>query len=110
MKGRTRPDSGLEKKKIFWWIGLAAASLLLLWLLFAPGRGYVHYRKMQREMKELAQETKRMEAKNLELVEEINRLKTDKSYLEEVARQKHGMLKKDEMVFEFTAPRKKGKE
>ena len=79
----------------------------LLWFLFAPGRGYVEYRKLQREIDSLTQENSRLEAKNTELVEDIKRLKSDEAYIEDVARKKHGLLKKDEMVYEFEPAKKK---
>ncbi|MDX9833906.1 MAG: septum formation initiator family protein [Desulfobulbus sp.] len=96
------PDRGLLRI-----LGLVVVALLLLWVLFAPGRGYYHFRKMQREIDMLAAENSRLEARNLILSEDIKRLKSDEIYIEEIARKKHGLLKKDETVFEFTPRTKK---
>ena len=104
--GRGRQDDILPDRRVFWGLGLLVAVLALLWVVFAPGRGYYHFRKMQREIDTLAAENTRLEARNVELSEDIRRLKSDEAYIEEIARQKHGLLKKDEMVYEFT-PRKK---
>jgi cell division protein FtsB len=91
----------------FWVFALVVAVLLLLWVVFAPGRGYYHFRKMQREIDMLAAENSRLEARNLELSEDIRRLRSDEAYIEEIARQKHGLLKKNETVYEFKPRSKK---
>ena len=49
----------------------------------------------------LAAENSRLEARNLELSEDIRRLRSDEAYIEEIARQKHGLLKKNETVYAF---------
>ena len=40
--------------------------------------------------------------KNNALRAEVMRMKTDMRYLEDVAREQHGLLKKDETVFDFS--------
>ena len=45
--------------------------------------------------------------KNNALREEIKRVTTDVRYLEDVAREQHGLLKKDEMVFDFSPKERK---
>jgi len=104
---RKKQEETGQDKKILWYLGLIAGIFLLLWLLFAPGRGYFHYRKLQKEIATLSQENSQLEAKNIELTEDIKRLKSDDAYLEEVARKKHGLLKKNETVYEFEPPKKK---
>jgi cell division protein FtsB len=102
-----RSDDTRPNRKVLWILGAAVVVLCLLWFLFAPGRGYVQYRKLQREIDSLNKENSRLEAKNTELVEDIKRLKSDEAYIEDVARKKHGLLKKDEMVYEFEPAKKK---
>ncbi len=104
---RKNQEEQQQTKKILWYAGLIVAVLLLLWILFAPGRGYLHYRKLQKTIDTLAQENRQLEAKNIELSEDIKRLRSDDTYLEEVARKKHGLLKKNETVYEFEAVKKK---
>ena len=55
----------------------------------------------------MTQENSQLEAKNAELTKDIKRLQSDDTYLEEVARKKHGLLKKNETVYEFDPPKKK---
>lgn len=50
-------------------------------------------------------EKNRLEVKNIELAEEIRRLRSDDVYLEGVARKRHGLLKKNETVYEFDSGR-----
>lgn len=92
---------------MLWILGGLVMLFFLLWILFAPGRGLLHYLKLQREIAALTEENSRLEARNIELSEDINKLRSDDKYLEEVARKKHGLLKKNETVFEFEPPKKK---
>ena len=52
-------------------------------------------------------EKQKLVEKNNVLREEIKRVTTDVNYLEEVAREQHGLLKKDEMVFDFSPKEQK---
>ena len=107
MATRKRQEDNQQGKKIFWYLGLIIVVLFLLWIFFAPGRGYFHYQKLQREITNLTRENSQLAAKNTELSQDIKRLQSDDAYLEEVARKKHGLLKKNETVYEFEAPKKK---
>jgi cell division protein FtsB len=66
-----------------------------------------YHLRLKKEVAALTEENRRLEAKNTELTEDINRLRSDDKYLEEVARKKHGLLRKDETVFEFEPSKKK---
>ena len=48
-----------------------------------------------------------LQQRNLALAEEIERLKNDEAYLEHLAREKYGMLKKNEEIYELKTSRKK---
>jgi cell division protein FtsB len=104
---RKRQEERRHDAKMLWTLGAVTALLFLLWVCFAPGRGFFHYRKLQREISALTEENARLETKNVELSQDIKRLQSDDAYLEEVARKKHGLLKKNETVFEFEAGKKK---
>ena len=79
---------------------LLVAVVSVLWLLFAPNWGLVHYRKLQNQVDSLARENRDLEERNAELLKEIDRLQDDDTYLEELARQKYGLLKENETVYE----------
>ena len=102
-----REEGELRDKKMMWLLGSVVVLFFLLWILFAPGRGFFHYLKLQREISSLTEENARLEARNVELTADIKRLQSDNAYLEQVAREKHGLLKKNEMVFEFEPLKKK---
>jgi len=107
MATRKRQEDNRRDAKVLWTLGVVVALFFLLWVFFAPGRGFFHYRELQREITALTEENARLETKNVELSEDIKRLQSDDAYLEEVARKKHGLLKKNETVFEFEAAKKK---
>ncbi len=77
-----------------------------LWLFFAPN-GVVRYYRLRQEIAELKQENEILEQQKSSLAEDIERLKTDPAYLEEVTRDKYGFIRKNEMIFDFSKRRKK---
>lgn len=104
---RRQQDDTPQEKRTLWFLGGLIVLFFLLWILFAPGRGLIDYFRLRSEVNALSEENRRLEARNIELSEDIRRLRSDDRYLEEVARKKHGLLKKDETVFEFDPPKKK---
>lgn len=107
MATRKQQEDNRQDSKMLWFLGALVVVFFLLWILFAPGRGFLHFLKLRKEIAELTEENSRLEARNVELSEDIKRLRSDDKYLEEVARKKHGLLKKNETVFEFEPPKKK---
>ena len=81
---------------------LILVSLALLWVLLSPTTGVYGLLKLRREAARLEQQTKALQQSNEELRQEIDRLQNDPEYLERVAREKYGMLKKNEQVFDFS--------
>jgi cell division protein FtsB len=73
-----------------------------IWLLFAPGTGLYSLVKLRSETARLEEQTRELVKTNEELRAEIERLKHDEAYLEQVAREKYGLLKKNERVFDFS--------
>lgn len=104
---RKQKVNNSQNKKVFWILGGILSLLLLFWVVFAPGCGLLSYLKLRQEIVKLTEENRRLEERNVELTEEIHRLRTDEQFLEKVARQKHGLLKKDETVFDFAPAKKK---
>jgi len=79
---------------------LIVAAIAVLWFLFAPDLGFFRYRKLQNQIESLARENRELEQRNADLQKEIKRLQNDDAYLEELARQKYGLLKENETVYE----------
>ena len=88
-------------------ISLLLIAIFLLTLFFTPGKGLFFLRKQKMQVIALNAEKQALVKKNNALREEIKRVTTDVRYLEEVARGQHGLLKKDEMVFDFSPKERK---
>lgn len=101
-QGLTRSERRLLRRLLV--LALAAG---VLWFLFAPGSGVFRYHRLQKQIEALSQENKSLLERNAELRKEVERLQTDEAYLEQMARQKYGLLKENETVYEFTPPGKK---
>ncbi len=101
-----RPLSIVQQKQLFR-ISCVIVLLLFLWIAFAPGSGMFHLRKQKKHLASLEAEQEVLIQQNKEMKEDIERLQNDKEYLEKVAREKHGMLKDNEMVFDFAKEKKK---
>lgn len=102
-KGLTLTERRILRRVIF-----IVAVLGLLWIVFAPGRGLLHYHRLHEKIEMLSRENRELAERNAELKREIERLQNDESYLEELARKKYGLLKENETVYEFK-PSSKGK-
>ncbi len=82
---------------------------LMIWIVFAPGRGLYHLRQQKKNLASLKAEQKELIQQNSDMKIDIERLQNDTDYLEQVAREKHGMLKDNEMVFDFGKKQNKKK-
>ena len=80
---------------------------MILWILFAPGRGLYHLHQRSKYLAELEEESQKLVQQNSDISRDIERLQSDDEYLEQVAREEHGMLKDNEMVFDFSKKKKK---
>lgn len=83
---------------------ILGAIVLLGWMLIGPGNAFRYY-ETKEQLEKVRAENERLKNENSSLQEEIGKLTSDPHYMEEVARDKHGFLKKNEMVFEL-APKK----
>lgn len=82
-------------------MALPFLALMGLWLLLSP-YGLWQYTKISREMSQLQEENAHLEATNQDLRQKIERLKNDPEYLEEVARREYGLIKENELIFDFS--------
>lgn len=99
--------SPLQQKR-FVRVAFAIVGLSLLWLFFAPGSGLFHLLQKKKNLATLIAEQDILVQQNQEIERDIRRLQDDEAYLEQIAREDHGMLKDNEMVFDFSRE-KKGK-
>ena len=91
-------------------IGFLLAALMVIVILAAAlfgDRGILQVWQSRQQKAELQKEVAALEAKAAALREEIKSLKDDPRYLENLARKELGMVKKDELVYQFPASAKK---
>lgn len=79
--------------------------LLLLWILFAPN-GAMRYLRLQRQVTDILAANGEITKQNKELEAEVQRLEKDKSYIEDIARMNYGLIKKNEIIFQFKSRKK----
>lgn len=82
----------------------------VLYLFFAPNTGIYTLLRLHRQAIVMEEQTKALLQVNQELKTEIERLKNDPVYLEQIARQRFGMLKENEEVFVFPDAKKHQRE
>ena len=93
----SRPDGG----RLNLW-PLALVVLILGFAVFGE-RGILHMLKLSGQKAVLAQKISDTEAQNEELRTEIAALRSDRRYIERIARIELGMVRDDELVFQFSA-------
>ena len=82
-------------------IFLAVAGLLLFSLLFFiifGEHGFIDLNVLKTERDQLAKKNELLTHKNISLSIEIDRLKNDPEYIENIARQELGMVAEDELI------------
>lgn len=92
----SRPDGG---RLGFWPLALIA---IILGFAFFGDRGILHMLKLSGQKASLEQKLADAESQNEKLRVEIASLRNDRRYIERVARTELGMVRDDELVFQFT--------
>lgn len=82
---------------------VCAGSVLLVMLVLsiANDRGFLAMWRMQHEVVQLVHDVRKIEAANAELLHQIERLRHDKGYIEKIAREELGLVRPEELVFEY---------
>ena len=83
-------------------VAVGILVLIILGFTVFGDRGLIKLVSCQRQREALAVEASRLQQENQRLIVEIERLKGDDSYLEQLAREDLGMVKPGELVFQFT--------
>ncbi len=95
----------IQKNRTFITFCLVSVLILFVVVYFAP-YGARNYFNLQNELSVINNEIAELTLENKQLKNEIDRLKNDENYIQEVARKKYGMLKKDELIFDFSKKKK----
>ena len=93
---------GLNRKeflKIFC-IVLLFVGLIVAWLAFGD-RGFIHLYRMEKERQAYLERIRILEEENQNLLEQINRLRSDEEYIESEARKELGLLRENEVIYRF---------
>ncbi len=92
--------------KLCWVLAVFCLVLFFAYILFS-GRGIFYLRKLEEKNKKLQKVNEELLKENKELSEKIGRIKTDRSYREEIARRDLGLVRPNEIIYSFEE--KKGK-
>jgi len=85
-------------------IALAFAVLILILyfaMIFIGENGWQDLNSMKAELKNIKAKNEQIKRENVESYRKIERIKTDPTYMENMARQELKMIGKDEIVFKF---------
>jgi cell division protein FtsB len=96
-------DVNSDKKgllKFFFFIFIFL-GLVLAWLGFGE-RGVIHLYQMGNEREARLERIKKLEQENKDLLEEIERLRKDKEYVESLGRRELGLVKEGEILYRFS--------
>ena len=80
---------------------LSICTVGVLSYTFLGGKGLVHLWELRKELKSFEMKKERLVEENLKLREEIVRLRSDLRYIEKVAREELGMVRDNEIIFQF---------
>jgi len=90
-------------------LALLFLGLLGAWLGFGE-RGFIHLYRMDRERQTYLERIKTLERDNRELLDEIQRLRSDRNYVEDLGRRELGLVKEDEVMYRFGPKKEAEKE
>ena len=93
------------------WLSYTLAALLVTFSLFTTfgDRGLLHFRRLSEEKRKLDERNFRLQRTNEALRERIYRLRHDNRYLEKIAREDLGLVRRGEIVYRFISTESKGK-
>jgi len=97
--------SETDRKKVLLY-SVLIGTVVTAWSVFGP-YGVLKYYGVTKELNEILAQNEQLREANTALKQEINKLKRDPVYLEKVAREQFGLIKKNEVVYEFPEKKKR---
>ena len=94
-----------DRKKVLLY-SVLIVTVVGVWSIFGP-YGALKYYGVANELNEILAQNEQLRESNTALRQEINKLKKDPIYLEEVARRQFGLIKKNEVIYEFPEKKKR---
>jgi len=80
----------------------AAIMLFILFFTVFGERGVLRIHQMTEEKEEIQRKATRIQAENARLKQEIEALKSDRRYLESIARKEFGLVRPNEIIYQFS--------
>lgn len=77
-----------------------AVAFILYFTIFGE-RGLLRIYHLNKERDEVQRRLELIKGENMKLVREIDALKNDRRYLESIARRDFGMVRKNEVIYQF---------
>jgi len=90
-------------------LALLFVGLVVAWLGFGE-RGFIHLYRMDRERQTYQEKINQLERENRDLLDEIQALRSDREYVENLGRKELGLVKEDEVMYRFGAKKEKTKQ
>ena len=88
-------------------LALLFLGLVVAWLGFGE-RGFIHLYRMDRERQTYLEKINNLERENRQLLDEIQRLRSDREYVENIGRREMGLVKEDEIMYRFEKKKENG--
>lgn len=86
--------------------GWLIALILLLLAVFSPW-GAINYYQLGNDIEEVNRDNQALQNENQKLRAEIEKLTTDPAYIEKIAREEHGLIRNNEIIYQFPTSGKK---
>lgn len=81
-------------------IPILAVTFILYFTIFGE-RGLLRIYHLKKEQQDVRLRLEALKGENLKLVREVDALKNDRRYLESIARRDFGMVRKNEIIYQF---------
>ena len=81
-------------------IPILAVTFILYFTIFGE-RGLLRIYHLNKEKQDVERRLETLKGENLKLVREVDALKNDRRYLESIARRDFGMVRKNEIIYQF---------
>jgi cell division protein FtsB len=94
----------LPKKHKGWLAACAVGLVLFMFAAVYGGHGLMHVQRMRSEQDNLQRMVFDLQQNNEQLRQRIRRLQSDDRYIEQLARQRLGLVKKGEIVYRNKHP------
>ena len=92
--------SNKKKRRINILLVIGLFFLIVFWL-FLGKNGFLNLYRMEKQRERLLQRIYQIQMENRRIALEIERLKNDPRYIEKIARKELGLVKENEIIYQF---------